>query len=139
LPLTTTAPISDRASCGDGAWILLSATVPPASGVCDDGSAWASVSAAVPLATGDCRDDHAGAAPSAVAPADGTCEAAVTGAWIGAVDEFAASHAHNATPQTPAVANTPTVTAALRNPMGRRDEFCAARRGPDATAPGFMA
>ena len=94
LPLTTTAPISDRATCEDGKWILFSATVPLASGVCDDGGAWLSVSAAVLLATGDCCDGRAGAAPSAVVPTGGTCEPAVTGAWIGAVDEFAVGAFH---------------------------------------------
>ena len=113
--------------------------VPLASGVCDDGGAWLSVSVAVLLATGDCCDGRAGAAPSAVVPTGGTCEPAVTGAWIGAVDEFAASHTHNATPQTPTAANTPTATAAVRTRMGRRCEFCAATRGPDATAPTFRA
>ena len=130
LPLTTTAPISDRATCENGKWILLSATVPLASGVCDDGGAWVSVSAAVLLATGDCCDGRAGAAPSAIVPTGGTCEPAVTGAWIRAVDEFAASHTHDATPQTPTAANTPAATAAIRSVMGRV---------PDATAPNFMA
>lgn len=159
LPLTTTAPISDGAARDDGAWIRLSAaalpamegcdadgacvplsaTVPLASGVCEAGGARVSVSAAVLLITGDCPGDPAGAAPSAVVPTDGTCEPAVTGAWISAVDECVASHAHNAMPQTPTVATTPIATAAVRNLMGRRCVFRAARRGPNATASAFMA
>ena len=131
LPLTTTAPISDKASRDAAAWVLLS--------VCRAGGARVSVSAVVLLISGDCRDDGARGAPPAVMPTDGTSEPAVTGAWINAVDEFVASHANNATPQTPTAANTPTAMPAVRNLMGRRCRFCAARRGPDATASGFTA
>ena len=58
--------------------MLLSATVPPASGVCGAAGVWISLSGAVMLISGDCRDDNAGAAQSAE---DGTCASAVAGAW----------------------------------------------------------
>ena len=64
------------------------------------------------------------------------CESAVNGAGIGTGDEFAPSHAHKATAQTPTVAARLTARAALRNTPRRIAEarwFCATTRGLDAT------
>jgi hypothetical protein len=72
-------------------------------------------------------------------PTGGTWEPAVTVAGITAVGEIVPSHANNAIPQRPTVANALTATAALRNLLGRLCGFCAAKRELDATPSAFMA
>src|SRR5436190_23583077 len=132
LPLTTIPAISDRAGRDDSAWMLPS-TALLASEDCD---AWVSMSAAVALASGVCDTGGAWVVSAAMLlmGGDGAGEPAVIGPGVTAVGEFVPSHSNNPTPPAPAAANTLTVTAALRNRVGRLCGSCAAKRGLDATA-----
>jgi hypothetical protein len=110
----------------------MSAAVLPAIAGCGADDAWLPVSAAELLTIGDFSAGHSWPALSAVLLIDGICESTVTGPGIGVVDEFAPSHAHKATTQTPTVANTPAAPAALRNLRCLLAELrwlCAATRG----------
>src|SRR5262245_17495655 len=104
-----------------------------------DRRARASLSPTVLLTGGICRADPTRATPFAVFPINAACEPIATTAGVGVLGEVAPSHAHNATPQTPAVANTLTATAALRNLRYRFGEFCPARCGLDVKETALIA